>query len=119
MNLTTDIKFLSNSCECYYTAKTKANGDQYESMGMEKNSSALRGTLLALVAGLKRIESTAGAGHKVFVGLEDSRMAARLNQMRSCDQLTGGYDDELWKKYLEARNKFHLTFALSEGKTIS
>jgi len=119
MNLTTEVKFLKNSSECYYTARIKVNGDQYESTGMEKNRSPLRGTLLAVIAGLNRIEFTAGAGHKVFVGLEDSRMAARLNQMRSCDQLTGGDDDELWKKYLEARSKFHLTFALSEGKTIS
>ncbi len=119
MNLTTEVKFLKNSSECYYTAKTNANGDQCQTSGMEKNSSPLRGALLAVTAGLNRIEAIAGAGHKVFVGLEDSRLAARLNQMRDGKQLTDGDDDDLWKKYLEARTKFHLTFALSGGASIS
>jgi len=119
MNLTTDIKFLQSCSECYYSATTRANGIQHESTGMEKNSSALRGTLLAVTAGLEQIESKCGGGHEVFVGLEDSRMAERLNQIRNRDQLTGGDDDELWTRYMEARNKFHLTFALSGGRTIS
>ncbi|WP_263377698.1 hypothetical protein [Granulicella paludicola] len=120
MNLVTKIDFLPSHGQSYYSAECSGYGATYKVSGMERKSSPLRATLAAVTEGLEEILTKQGKGHKVFVAIENQRIAEALNEKRSLSQLTVfDADTELWTRYIEVRSKFALTFAMQGGRTIS
>jgi hypothetical protein len=105
---------LSPTNVCYYTSLSGQYGQQMTRMGVEPNSSLLRGYLHGTLQSLKWLESLFGVSKKnrVDILIENRAIAKQLEETTSIGSMHGD-NDSLWNQLFAYKEKFDLRFVTS------
>jgi hypothetical protein len=102
----------------YYSSLAGKFAGQQTETGIEENSSVLRGTLHAILQGIRKIEGGFGSveRHRIDVlVVVDESIAKQLRERSAVSKILHSDDDELWSQLLAKKECYDIRFITSHA----
>lgn len=111
--------YLTDIGDVHYTSLAGRQSNQQTHTGFEENSTVVRGHLLSITQGLRKIEDLYGLAcfHLVDVLIGDIAIAEEFQTRISDEVVPEGCDSELWDRLIARKPNFKLRFVTSPSES--